>query len=335
MIASTLRKLTGGTAAAIVLHSYLFLPQAALAQSAESTLKRDRTITLVAPYGVGTGTDQLARLLADKMAVKLNMRMIVENRAGASGMIGAEYVAKKEPDGHTIVLGVNQIFATNPHYFKEIRYDPIKDFTPIALAATNESYLAINANIPAKTVQELIAYAKANPDKLTFGSAGLGTTGHLAGELFKQAAKIDIVHVPYTSGQLFTDLLSGVVSIAFYGYSTIKPHVESGALRVLASTGTTRSPLLPNVPTMTELGYPKIVFTSWLAVYGPKGMTRKTVDELSAAVKFALEDPMVKEKLDTSNTIISYGDPDKLAAFTASELARVGEQLRDAGVEKQ
>lgn len=126
-----------------------------------------------------------------------------------------------------------------------------------------------------------------------------------------------------------------MVSIAFYGYSTIKPHVESGALRVLASTGTTRSSLLPDVPTMTELGYPKIVFTSWLAVYGPKGMTRKTVDELSAAVKFALEDPTVKEKLDTSNTIISYGDPDKLAAFTASELARVGEQLRDAGVEKQ
>lgn len=312
--------------------AFLIAPPA-LAQ--DSTLKRDRNITLVAPYGVGTGTDQMARLIADKMAVKLNMRIIVENRAGASGMIGAEYVAKREPDGHTLVLGVNQIFATNPHYFKEVRYDPIKDFTPIALVALNESYLSINAKIPAKTVEELIAYAKANPEKLTFGSAGLGTTGHLAGELLKSAAKIKIIHVPYTSGQLFTDLLSGVVSIAFYGYSTVKPHVESGALRVLASTGTTRSPLLPNVPTMTELGFPKIVFTSWLAVYGPKGMNRKTVDELSAAVKFALEDPSVKATLDSSNTIISYGDPDKLAAFTASELERVGAQLRDAGVEKQ
>lgn len=305
------------------------------ASAQDSTLKRDRNITLVAPYGPGTGTDQLARLLADKMAVKLDMRVLVENRAGASGMIGAEYVAKRDPDGHTLILGVNQIFATNPHYFKEVRYDPVKDFTPIALAALNESFLAINASIPAKNIDELIAYAKKNPGKLTFGSAGLGTTGHLAGELFKQAAGIDIIHVPYTSGQLFTDLLSGVVSIAFYGYSTIQPHVESGALRVLASTGTTRSGLLPNIPTMTELGYPKIVFTSWLAVYGPKGMTRKTVDEISASVKFALEDPGVKQKLDTSNTIIAYGDPDRLAAFTASELKRVGEQLRDAGVEKQ
>ncbi len=305
------------------------------ASAQDSSLVADRAVTLVAPYGVGTGTDQMARLLADKMSEKLKRRFIVENRAGASGMIGAEYVAKKDPDGHTLLLGTNQIFATNPHFFKEVRYNPVTDFTPIATVSAQESYLAVNANIPVKTLAELIAYAKANPDKLTFGSAGLGTTGHLAGELLKQGAKFEMVHVPYTSGQLFTDLLSGVVSMAVYAYPTIKPHVESGALRVLASTATKRSALLPDVPTFTELGYPKVVFTSWFTMYGPKGMQRKTVDELSAAVKYALEQPDLKNKLESSATTIDYRDPDKAAAYTKSELERVGIQIRDAGVEKQ
>jgi tripartite-type tricarboxylate transporter receptor subunit TctC len=316
-------------------HACLLLPQAALAQGQPSTLNPDRNITMVAPYGVGTGTDLMARLLADKMSVALKRRILVENRAGASGMIGTEYVAKKDPDGTTLLLGVNQIFATNPHFFKEVRYDPIKDFTPIANVGLNDSFLAVNASLPVKTLDELVAYAKANPDKLTFGSAGLGTSGHLAGEMLKQGAKIEMVHVPYTSGQLFTDLLSGVVSMAFYAYPVIKPHVESGALRILASTGATRSQFLPNVPTMTELGYPKVVFVSWFALYGPKGMPRNMVDEFSAAVKFALDDPELKSKLETSATQINYGNPDQAAAFTASELERVGKIMRELGVEKQ
>lgn len=295
----------------------------------------DRQITLVAPYGVGTLTDTIARVVGEKMGEKLNQRILIDNRLGASGMIGAEFVARRPPDGYTLLLGNNQIMATNPNFFKEVRYDPVKDFTPIGLVTVQEWLLVVNSTLPVKTLPELIAYAKANPGKLSFGSTGLGTLGHLSGEMLKTAANIDMVHVPYTSGQVFTDLLSGVIQVVFYPYSGLKAHVDSGAVRPLGFTGTSRLAALPQVPTMTELGYPQMVLSAWTAVYGPKGLPPKMVEELSAALKYALESPEMKTKFGVDGARLDYVTPDQLAKFTASEFERVGPILRAAGVEKQ
>lgn len=295
----------------------------------------DQPITIIAPYGPGTGTDLNARMIARGMTDALKRNVIVDNRAGASGMIGAEYVARQAPDGLTLMAGVNQIMATNPHFFKEVRYDPIKDFTPIALVMLNESLVTISSSVPATTVAELVAYAKEHPNALSYGSAGLGTTGHLAGELLTRAAGIEMIHVPYTSGQLFTDLLSGKISMAVYSYTQLKPHIDSGAVRILATTGTSRLAVLPDVPTMTELGYPKIVFTSWTGIYGPAGMDPKVAETLSLAVKETMGSAPMLERAADTGTRLEYLGPEEFAKFTASELERVGAVLKELGIEPQ
>lgn len=296
----------------------------------------DRQITLVAPYGVGTLVDTIARVVAEKMSDALKQRIIVDNRPGASGMIGAEYVARRPPDGSTLIMANSQIMATNPNFFKEVRYDPVKDFTPIGLVNVQEWLLVVNSNLPVKTFAELIAYAKANPGKLSFGSTGLGTTGHLLGEQLKLAANIDMVHVPYTSGQVFTDLLSGVIQVVFYPFSSLKAHVDAGSVRPLAFTGASRLTSLPEIPTVTELGFPQMSLTAWSALYAPKGLPPKMVDELSSALKFAIESQEFQSKFagDLGGRSV-YTPPDYLAKFAASENERAGAILRAAGVEKQ
>lgn len=304
--------------------------QAALAQTF------DRPITLVVPYGVGTLSDTTARLIGEKMGEALKQRIIIDNRPGASGMIATEFVARRPADGYTLLFGNNQVMATNPHFFKEVRYDPVKDFTPIGMVTVLDWVLVVNSNLPVKTLPELVAYAKENPGKLTYGSTGLGTVGHLLGETLKSAAKIDMTHVPYNGGQVFTDLLSGVIQVVFYPYSGLKPHVESGAVRPLAFTGTSRLRSLPNVPTTVELGYPGLILSAWTAIYGPKGLPPKMVEEVSVAIKYALESNEVNRKLGgDEGARLEHTTPEQLVKFMVSELDRVGPVLRDAGVEKQ
>ncbi|MFT8247110.1 Bug family tripartite tricarboxylate transporter substrate binding protein [Roseomonas sp. BN140053] len=281
-----------------------------------------RPITLVVAYGAGTGTDLLARQIAERMGTILGQRIIVENRPGASGMIGTEYVSHSRPDGYALLFGTNQTQAVNISFYRDIRYDPIRDFTPIARLASQDAVLVINPRVPARTVDELISYARSNPDKLNFGSPGAGSSAHLAGEALKASANVSMVHVPYNNAQLFSDLLSGVVALSFYPFLTLKPHIESGALIALATTGITRSPWLPHLPTMTESGYPTIVFNSWFGIYGPAGLSPEVTGAISRAAQRCLEDPEVKRALSDSATRIEYGGPDELARFTASEIAR-------------
>ncbi|MBR0641594.1 Bug family tripartite tricarboxylate transporter substrate binding protein [Plastoroseomonas hellenica] len=290
-----------------------------------------RPIILVVAYGPGTGTDLLARQLGERMGTVLGQRLVVENRPGASGMIGTEFAARSRPDGYTLLFGNNQTLAVNVSLYRDIRYDPIRDFTPIARLASQDAVLVVNPRIPARSVAELVAYARANPDRLNFGSPGAGASAHLAGETFKAAAGIHMVHVPYNNAQLFADLLSGAISLSFYPYLSLKPHIASGALIPLATTGVTRSPWLPDLPTMIECGYPTIIFTSWFGLYGPAGLPGEITTTLSAAAQRTLEDPEVRRALSDSATRVEYGGPEELARFTASEIERYRPIIAQSG----
>lgn len=308
------------------------LPLATLAAGrASAQAYPSRPITWVVAYGPGTGTDLLARQIGERVSTLLGQRIVVDNRPGASGMIGTEMVARSRPDGYTMLFGNNQTMAVNISFYREIRYDPRRDFTPIARLVSQDSVLVVNARVPARSVEELVRYGRANPDRLNFGSPGAGASAHLAGETFKAAANFIMTHVPYNNSQLFADLLSGVVSLSFYPYLTLKPHIESGALVPLATTGTTRSPWLPQLPTMVELGYPDIVFTSWFGLYGPAGLPAESTSALAEATRRALADPELRSAMSDSATRIEYGGPQDLAAFTAAEIERYKPIIARAG----
>ena len=307
------------------------VPIAFASRRAASQAWPARPITLVVAYGPGTGTDLLARQISERMSGILGQRIIVENRGGASGMIGTDYVARSRPDGYTLLFGNNQTMAVNISFQRQIRYDPIRDFTPIARLVSQDSVLVINPRVPARSVEELVQYARANPDRLNFGSPGAGASAHLAGEALKAAAGIAMVHVPYNNSQLFADLLAGSVSLSFYPYLALKQHVESGALVALATTGATRSPWLPDLPTMVELGYPSVVFTSWFGLYGPAALPTDIVNTIAEAAQRSLEDPDLRRALTDTATRIEYGGPAALAEYTASEIERYKPIIEVAG----
>jgi tripartite-type tricarboxylate transporter receptor subunit TctC len=290
-----------------------------------------RPITCVVAYGPGTGTDLLARQITERMSGFLGQRIVVENKPGASGMIGTEFVARARPDGYTILFGNNQTIAVNVSFYREVRYNSLRDFTPIARLVSQDAVLVVNPRVPARSVEELVRYARTNPDRLNFGSPGAASSAHLAGETLKAAANIAMTHVPYNNNQLFADLLSGTVSLSFYPYLTLKPHIESGALIPLATTGSTRSPWLPQLPTMVELGYPDIVFTSWFGLYGPVGLPPEITNALTEAARRSLEDSDVRRAMSDSATRIEYGGPQELASFTASEIERYKPIISRAG----
>jgi len=308
------------------------LPLATLASGhASAQAYPSRPITWVVAYGPGTGTDLLARQIGERVSSILGQRIVVDNRPGASGMIGTEMVARSRPDGYTMLFGNNQTMAVNISFYREIRYDPRRDFTPIARLVSQDSVLVVNPRVPARSVEELVQYGRANPDRLNFGSPGAGASAHLAGETFKAAARFSMTHVPYNNSQLFADLLSGVVSLSFYPYLTLKQHIASGALVALATTGSTRSPWLPQLPTMVELGYPDVVFTSWFGLYGPAGLPAESTSALAEATRRALADPELRSAMSDSATRIEYGGPQELAAFTASEIERYKPIIARAG----
>ncbi len=290
-----------------------------------------RPITCVVAYGPGTGTDLLARQITERMGDDLGQRIVVDNKPGASGMIGTEFVARARPDGYTILFGNNQTIAVNVSFYRDVRYDSLRDFTPIARLVSQDAVLVVNPRVPARSVADLVNYARANPDRLNFGSPGAASSAHLAGETLKAMANIAMTHVPYNNNQLFADLLSGTISLSFYPYLTLKPHIESGTLIPLATTGSTRSPWLPQLPTMVELGYPDIVFTSWFGLYGPVGLPPEITNRLTEAARRTLGDSDVRRAMSDSATRIEYGGPQELASFTASEIERYKPIIARAG----
>jgi tripartite-type tricarboxylate transporter receptor subunit TctC len=258
-----------------------------------------RPIKLVVPYAAGGPTDVLGRLVADFLGRDLKQTTIVENKAGAQGAIGAEAVARAEPDGYTLFVAAASIIVLNPMLYKKLSYDPVKDFRMLALVTDLPVVMEVHPSVPAKTVAEFVAYAKQNPGKLNFGSAGTGGTIHLAGEMFKQIAGVDMIHVPYKgAGPALTDLLSGNIQVMFDTLSTALPPVKSGLLRPLGVSSAQRSPDLPDVPTIAESGYPDYVVSVWYGIAAPAKLPEDIAQKISASLDRALNDDTFRASLE-------------------------------------
>ena len=258
-----------------------------------------RPIKLVVPYAAGGPTDVLGRLVADYLGRDLKQAVIVENKPGAQGAIGAEAVARADPDGYTLFVAAGSIIVLNPMLYKKLSYDPVKDFRMLALVTDLPVVMEIHPSVPAKTVAEFVAYAKQNPGKLNFGSAGTGGTIHLAGEMFKQMAGIEMTHVPYKgAGPALTDLLSGNIQVMFDSMGTALPPVKAGLLRPLGVSSTQRSPDLPDVPTIAESGYPDYMVSVWYGIVAPSKLPDEIAQKISASLDRALNDDTFRASLE-------------------------------------
>ena len=258
-----------------------------------------RPIKLVVPYAAGGPTDVLGRLVADYLGRDLKQAVIVENKPGAQGAIGAEAVARAEPDGYTLFVAAGSIIVLNPMLYKKLSYDPVRDFRMLALVTDLPVVMEVHPSVPAKTVAEFVAYAKQNPGKLNFGSAGTGGTIHLAGEMFKQMAGIEMTHVPYKgAGPALTDLLSGNIQVMFDSMSTALPPAKAGLLRPLGVSSTQRSPDLPDVPTIAESGYPDYAVSVWYGIVAPSKLPDEIAQKISASLDRALNDDTFRASLE-------------------------------------
>lgn len=295
----------------------------------------ERPLRLVVPYAAGAASDLLGRILADRLAPSLGQAIIVDNRAGAGGTLGADNVAKAAPDGYTLLLGTDASQATNVYLSKRFPYDPIKSFTPVAAAATNHIVLVVHPSFPARTVAELIQYAKSHPGKLSFGSSGPGSAHHLAGQLLNELAGIDMVHVAYKGGSpAMTDLLGGQLQVLFASLSTARPYLDSGKVRALGVISANRVKGLPQVPAIGE-SLPGYEINSWFAVFGPAGMPVSVVARLSNEINKVLTQPPVIELLEKNGLSPWISSPEDLAKRLKSELLTRERLVKAAGLEPE
>ena len=283
-----------------------------------------KPIRLIVPFAVGGGTDIPARLLSARMAEFLGQQIIVDNRPGAGGNLGTDLAAKAPPDGYTILLGSISSFAINPGLYKKMPYDPIKDFEPIGLAAIGPISLNVHKSVPAKDLKELIALIKANPGKYSFGSSGMGSILHLCGESFKtMAGGLEMEHVPYRgSGPLMIDLSAGQIPIAFDGMPTVLPQLEAGTIRAIAMGTQKRASVLPDLPTLDELGMKGYQCHFWTTFFAPAKTPKPIIATLTDALNKTLADPAIAKRMqDLGFEITPNTSPEKLAAFLKAELA--------------
>ena len=291
----------------------------------------NKPIRLLIPYSTGTTTDVFARLYAQKLGEQLGQTIIAENRVGAGGNIAAEAAARSAPDGYTLTLSTSATHATNPALYSKVPFDPIKDFTHITSLVSAPNMLVINPKIPANNMAELIAYARANPGKLTYISAGSGTSPHMAGELLKTMAGIDIRHVPYKNiTQGFTDLFSGEVSMTFYHVPVIVPHVKAGKLRALGVATRERSSIAPEVPPIADT-VPGFDLKPWWGISGPAGLPKDVVDRIYQASTAVLSDPETRQKLVTMGLEVLQMPVKEFNDFTVSEVAKWSKIVKDSG----
>jgi tripartite-type tricarboxylate transporter receptor subunit TctC len=307
------------------------LPMATLA-SAQAPTYPDKPIRIVSPFPVGGIADTFAREIGKRLTEAWGQPVVVDNRTGAGGNIGADIVAKSAPDGYTLVIGNIGTHAVNVSLFPSMPFDTIKDFTPIVHVLDAEGLLVVNPSITATTVPELIALARSQPGKLSYGSGGIGTTSHLAGELFKSMTKVDIVHVPYKGNvPAITDLLGGQTSMAFATMPTVLPHVRAGKLRPLAVLGTARSPALPDVPTAAE-SVPGFEVSNWIGLFGPAGTPPAIVARLNAEVQKIMRSPEIQKRLETEGAKFIPMTPEEFANFQKAELTKWAKTIKDANI---
>ena len=306
----------------------------ALAQGAAASFP-SKSITIVIPATPGGAIDLTARVIGPKLTDAWGKPVVVENKAGATGIIGTEFIAKATPDGQTLVL-VASSHAINPSMFKKLPYDTVKSFEPVVLTHVLPLMLVVHPSLPVKNVQELIAYAKANPGKLSFASSGPGGAPHMSGELFKSMAGLDMIHVPYKgSTAAHADLLAGRVSLMFDTVSAISPHVKSGALRALAVTTAKRSAAMPDVPTMAEAGMKGYETSTWGGILAPAGTPKDVVAKLNAEINKALAAQDVRQRMLDAGIEPAGGTPQQFTAFIQSEMAKWAKVAKTAGIQPE
>jgi tripartite-type tricarboxylate transporter receptor subunit TctC len=291
-----------------------------------------RPVRFILPFPPGGGTDILGRLIAERLSASLGQPVVTENRGGAGGNVGAEAAARSAPDGYTIVL-VAPSLAISPTLYSKINYDPVKDFAPVSLVATVPNVMITQASLPVQNLQEFIAFAKAKPGALNFGSGGAGTSNHLAGELFNIVTGAKLVHIPYKGVNLaMQDVLAGNVHLVFIGIPAAAPHIKAGKLRALALVAPQRSAALPEVPTVAEAGLRDFEVTTWYGVLAPAGTPRSVVTRLNAELVKIMHSPELKEKLAATGTDPLTSTPEEFADYIKREIAKWGDVVRKAGV---
>jgi tripartite-type tricarboxylate transporter receptor subunit TctC len=291
-----------------------------------------RVIRLVVPFAPGGGSDIVARLLSPKLTEALGQSVVVDNRAGANANLGAGVVAKAAPDGYTLLLA-NANYTINPSLFKSLPFDPVKEFAPVAQIANAANVLAVHPSLPAKSVRELIAIAKAHPRELNFASPGNGTSSHLAGELFRQLAQIEVTHIPYKGATpAVTDLIAGQVSFTIVSTLSVLPYAKQGRLRMLAVTTAKRATALPDLPTIAEAGLPGFEVANWFGVIATGGTPRAVIERLNAELVRIARLPDFADKLALQGADPVTGTPDEFARFIDAEIKKWAAVVRGAGI---
>ena len=315
----------------IVLALSVTLTAAALASvAAEAQGYPNHPIRMVVPFSPGGTTDTPGRIIAQRLSEALGQPIIVENKPGAGSTIGTDFVAKAKPDGYTLLL-TSTTHVLSPHLYKNLPYDPLKDFEPITLVASGPYVLVVNPSLPVKSVRELIALAKAQPGKIDYATSGNGSSQHLVGALFASMAGIQLNHVPYRgSGPATADLIGGQVKVGFPGTPIALPHIKSGRLRALAVTTKTRSPELPDVPTIAESGVPGYEATIWLGLLAPAGTPREIIDRLNSEVSKVLRNPEVQKSVLATGVEATSMTPEEFGRFLHSEYEMWGKVVREA-----
>ena len=294
-----------------------------------------RAIKLVVPSSPGGGTDIVARILGQKLSEQLGQQFVVENRAGAGTVIGNDAVAKSAPDGYTLLMGLSTL-AINPSMYAKLPYDALRDFAPISQSVSACNILILHPSVPAKTVVELIALARAKPGSLTFGSAGMGTNPHLSGELFKSLARIDMVHVPFKgSGQSIISQVAGEIAANFPSVPTAMPYVKAGRLRGIGVTTLRRVEVLPDVPSIAEAGLPGYEATQWFGLLAPAGTPRPIIDRLYQESSRALRSADMKERMTAEGLEVVGSTPEEFASYIRSETEKWTQVIKAAGIKPQ
>jgi len=294
-----------------------------------------KPLRIISPFPPGGGNDALCRIIAHRLNESLRQQVIVENRAGANGIVGTEVAARSAPDGYTIVL-IPSGHAVNATLYRKLPYDSIRDFSPITLAGSSPLVLAVHPSLPVKNIKELIALARSRPGQLTYGSAGIGSSGHLGGALFEALTGTRMLHIPYKGMSVaITDLVSGQISLTFGTSLSVVPQVRAGRLRALATTGAKRSPALPDLPTVAEAGVPGYEASLWYGFVGPARMPAEIVQRLNSAIVAVLQLPDVRERLASQGVDPQYNTPEEFAKLLAADLERWAKVLQRAGIQPE
>ena len=331
----TIRRSRCTALAVAVLSATAFMSAAHAAAPRDAAGYPDRPIRLLVPYPPGGGVDSVGRVLAQAVATRLGQQIVIDNRGGAGGIVGIDIAARSLPDGYTLLMGSVGL-TSMPGLYKKLPFDPVRDFAPITIAVSGTYVLAVNTSVPVTNVKELIALAKKSPGRLNWGSAGAGSTIHLAGEMLRSMAQIDITHIPYKgAASALTDLIGGQIQILFAPVLAMMPMVKAGKVRAIGATSPQRSEIAPDIPTIAESGIPGFEVSGWYGFLAPRAVPRNVVTKLYAETKNSLDSETLKERLRGMGLDIIAANPESSAKFVQDDIARWSKVIRDAGIQPE